>query len=134
MPNMKKISKIENIEEFVWSYVSKLAPESVISKSEANKRASEFLYAAAIISCEKKRISDELISVESANRVIYASTFARQSDKNVTEKKLKAEADPEFIEVREMLETLENNINYLKTQEKVFENAHVFYRNLYRGD
>jgi hypothetical protein len=123
-----------DIEKFVMSYIEKLKPEGIINKKEADNRAADFLYAVAIISTERKKLSDERVSVESANKVVYADVFVKQEDKNVTDKKIKTEANPDFIEIRELLENLDNNINYLKTMEKTLENGHIFYRNLYKGD
>lgn len=120
-----------DIEKFVNKYIDILRPEGIITKKEADERAADFLYAVAILATERRKLVEEKISLESANKVVYANVFGKSEGK-VTDKKIIAESNEDFIAVREGLESLDNNINYLKTMEKVFENAHIYFRNLHR--
>ena len=40
----------------------------------------------------------------------------------------KSKAECSYIEAREQLEQIENDLSYLKTYYEVFQNAHIFYR------
>jgi hypothetical protein len=52
----------------------------------------------------------------------------------VTEKKLEADVNQDYVDAREELETLEANITYIKGIIEVFTNGHIFYRQMLRMD
>lgn len=121
------------IEEFVKKYRALLPSRGEdISAEEARNRASDFLYAIALISAERLEISKVIAQIKSLVAVEFEAAcdkYSKEEKIKVTEKKIKAEADKEYQSAREELEILESNISFLKTHEKIFENAHIFYRN-----
>jgi len=125
--------ELDDLEIFVLDHVEKIRSKKVISGPEAEQRAGEFLYAVGMISNARRRINDDRILIETQTKVKYAQAIGSAEGKNVTEKKINAECNPDYTDTYEILQRLEGIITYLKTQEKVFENAHIFYRNLYRG-
>lgn len=130
----KRIFDLDSLEEFIFEHLDLLPTDQVNSTTEAEKRAAKFLYAVGIISVNRKRVSDDMIAVKTQESVLYSQAIKDAEGKNVTEKKINAEVNQDYIRAREVKEKMDNILNYLKTQEKVFENAHIFYRNLYRGE
>lgn len=125
---------LDELYDFVMGYVDKLPSRQVISSSQAEERASDFLYAMGIISNERRIVNEDRILLETQVAALYAKAIADAEGKNVTEKKINAECSEKYTKTKETLNTLDGVITYLKTQERIFENAHIFYRNLYRGE
>lgn len=116
------------------SCVGFLATDKAVSEREAERRAGAFLEVQAHIVNGIDTLSDDKIKAVSLQAAIYAQLMARDSTKGVTEKKINVEAAPDYISARENLEHVENDLTYLKTYFKIFENAHIFYRNLAKGE
>lgn len=111
-----------------------LNADNVISDREAQLRSGRFLEAQFHISKGIRELASILLKSKSLNEMTYTSLLNADGAKNVTEKKANAEANPSFITVREHFETIEADIDNLKSMLKVFENAHVFYRQLAKGE
>lgn len=105
-----------------------------ISFTEAERRAGEFLLGMAKITDAKHGLSERKINALSIQTVVYADTLQKGQSKTMTENKIYAEANREYIEVREALESIENDISYLKSYFDIFNNAHIFYRNAAKGE
>jgi len=52
----------------------------------------------------------------------------------MTENKMTAEASKEYTEAREDLEGIENDLSYLKSYYDIFRDAHIFYRQMSKGE
>lgn len=124
--------ELEHIEELVLSYIDKIRPDGIISEKEAKERAADFLYAVAILSTEKRKIIDEKIILDTHQRVLYTTGYNECGAKNVTDKKMEAEVNQDYIRAREGFESAEAAVKYLSKMEDTFNNAHIFYRNLYK--
>lgn len=101
-----------------------------ISVVEYERRASEFLTALARIADWKHMLSEEKIRLTSIQLAVYADQLSRGSEKTITANKTIAEASPEYTKAREDLEFIENDISYLKTHYEIYNNAHLFYRQM----
>jgi hypothetical protein len=111
-----------------------LATDKAVSQREAEKRAGAFLEILAHIVNGIDTLSDEKIKAQSLQAVVFAQTMALDTTKGVTEKKINVEANPDYITAREHLEGVENDLTYLKTYFKIFENGHLFYRQLAKAE
>jgi hypothetical protein len=125
---------MSEMKEYVDKYAKLLPIGTSVSYTEAEKRAGEFLSAQATITNWRHMLSSEKIKLTSVQTAIFSTLMAKGTAKTVTENKLMAEADPEYIKVREELESVENDLSYLKSYYDIFNNAHIFYRNLSRGE
>jgi hypothetical protein len=105
-----------------------------VSYTEAERRAGEFLYAMSEVTNLKHVFSSEKIKLLTVQTTTYASEMGRGTAKTVTENKLTAEASSEYIMAREGLEEVDNDISYLRAMFDVYQNAHVFYRQLAKGE
>lgn len=110
---------------------SKLLPIGMsLSPVENERRAAEFLVAQAYITEWRHILGEDKIKFLSTQTAVYAVELAKGEAKTMTENKVTAEASKSFIEAREALEVVENNLNYLRIYQDIFGNAHVFYRQL----
>lgn len=127
-------SQFEDIQEIISMYVNKLSMTNKVSVNECEIRAGEFLSALATIADFRHMISEDKIKDTSLVSSIYSEKLSQASGKTVTENKTHVEANKDYIQVREQLETTENNINYLKTYQEIFLNAHLYYRQLSKSE
>lgn len=114
----------------IEEYAKLLPVGTSISYVEAERRASEFLVAMAKVTDLKHIFSKEKIAQLSLQTATYANEMSKGTSKTVTENKLNAEASEAYTLAREALEEIENDIAYLKTYYEIFNNAHIFFRNL----
>jgi len=122
------------IKEYIEKYASKLAVNKMVSFTEAEKRAGEFLYAQAQITDWRHLLSEEKIKLTSIQLATYAEQLSLCTGKTVTENKTTVEASKEYQKAREDLESVENDIAYLKAYYDIFQNAHVFFRQMAKGE
>lgn len=107
-----------------------LAVNRSISTPEAERRAGLFLEVCAKIIEWRHALSEDKIQTTTMQSVVYAEELSKCTGKTVTENKLTVEANPAYTTVRESFESTENDISYLKAMYDVFNNGHLFYRNM----
>lgn len=125
---------MSDMKAFVEKYQALLPVGTSISYTEAEKRAGMFLEAQATITDWRHTLSAEKIRLLSIQTAVYAEKMASGTAKTVTENKLTAEASPEYTKAREDLEHIENDLSYLKAFYDIFQNAHIFYRTMAKGE
>lgn len=125
---------MQEIKEHLEQYTKLLPLGKSISTPEAEKRASKFLEAMAFIADCKHELTKERIKHLSTQTATYAQEMSKGTGKTVTENKATAEASDGYKNAREELEGTENDISYLKAYYEIFQNGHVFYRNLAKGE
>lgn len=123
-----------NKQELIENYTKLLPVNNSINLVEAERRAGEFLYALAHITDLKHSHSNDKIKLLSYQTAVYAQELSKGTAKTMTENKVTAEASKEYTEAREDLEVIENDISYLKAYYDIFMAAHVFYRQMAKGD
>ena len=98
---------------------------------QAKERAARFLVVQAILeSYILDYISSDKSKLTTLTSAVYAQTLVESEGKNVTEKKIAAESDTRYSSTREASERVDAIHNYIKTHIKIFDNAHVFFRQL----
>jgi hypothetical protein len=125
---------MNEIKQFIELQSKKLPVGTSISYTEAEKRAGDFLAALASITDWRHIFSGEKIKLLSIQNAVYSELLGAGKAKTMTENKIAVEAHPDFITAREALELLENDISYLKAYHDIFMSAHVFYRQMARGE
>lgn len=118
---------IQQIKQLIDEHVEKIA---VNSKSLANARqlAGEFLIAQSVLATFLKDFDDDKSKLMTMEKATYAQTVKSVEGKNVTEKKINVEADPTYANSREAVEKLDHLRDYIRTHMKIFENAHLLFR------
>ncbi len=125
---------MNNIKELIEQYAKLLPVGTSVSYTEAERRAGEFLSALAVIADTKHTLSNDKIKALSIQTAVYASELSKGTAKTMTENKVTAEASKEYISAREDFEAIDNDISYLRAYQEIFMAAHVFYRQLAKGD
>jgi hypothetical protein len=125
---------MKEIKEFIVKYSELLPVGKSVSFTEAERRAGEFLSAQASITEYRHVLNEEKIRLLTAQTATFAEEMSKGTSKTVTENKMHAEASASYIAAREELERLENDLSYLKAYYDIFQNAHVFYRQMAKGE
>lgn len=125
---------MKEIKDYLTKYTELLPLGNSVSQPEAERRASEFLVALATITDCRHALSDDKIRLLSVQTAVYAEELTKAGCKTITESKTNAEASKPYTEARESFERIENDISYLKAYYDVFMAAHVFYRNVAKGE
>lgn len=118
----------------IEKYAAMLPMSKSLSVTDAEKRAGDFLSICAQVTDWRHMLSQEKIKLTSVQTSVYAEQMSKGTAKTVTENKLTAEASAEYTSAREDLETIENDLSYLKAYYDIFMAAHVFYRNVAKGE
>lgn len=95
------------------------------------QRCTEFLMVQATLSDYLRLCETELARHTSIVEGLFHDATAAASG-GITEKKLAAGSQPDVVSARENKEDLEATIKWTKTYLKIFDNAHVTYRQLSR--
>jgi hypothetical protein len=126
---------MKEIKEILDKYAGLLPlGENMVSTIEAERRAGEFLTALSYLANWRHLLSTHKIKALSIQTATYSEQMSKADSKQVTEKKAIAEAHPVYIEAREEFEKVENDLSFLKSYQEIFMNAHVFYRQLAKGE
>lgn len=96
--------------------------------TQARDRAAKFLVTQAILTSYLKGLQDARPKVQTLVDATYAQAIANSGGKNVTENKITAEADPNYTQYREAVESVDSEIHWVKTHMEIFFNAHLFFR------
>jgi hypothetical protein len=122
------------IKEFIDKYAALLPVGNSISSTEAERRAGDFLVAQAKVTDVRHLLSQEKIKLLSIQTATFASEVAKCAGKTITENKLLAEASEAYIKARESLDAIESDVSYLRAYYDIFKDAHVYYRQMSRGE
>jgi hypothetical protein len=122
------------IKSEIDKYEALLPMNTSVSFTEAEKRAASFLLIAAHITNWRYELSQHKIKLLSVQTAVYAEQLFKGTSKTMTENKVSAEASLDYMKAREDLEMIENDLAYLKAYYEVFNNAHIFYRGMARGN
>lgn len=125
--------EFEEIQELVHEHIQLIAFGKG-AFNEALDRATKFLTMVAILSdfkLERERRKAKLTTLREA---FYTHAMRESSSKQVTEKKAEAESNKEYTDQREAVEEIEAEISWARTNMEIFNNAHVTYRQMAKGD
>lgn len=104
------------------------------SYKEAMDRATKFLVIAAIVAEFKRDQREKLTKREALRDAFYSKAIQESEGKNITEKKSQVALNKDYSEHAEVCGVLEANISWCSTMIDIFNNAHVTYRQLAKGD
>ena len=123
----------DSMKDIIDGYAALLPVGTSISYVEAERRAGEFLVIQAKITDWKHLLTSEKIRLLTVQTATFAQEMSKGTAKTVTENKLTAEASAAYSKAREELESIENDISYLKAFYDVFNNGHIFFRTMAKG-
>lgn len=120
-------SKIEESARYLRS-------ENVVSDSDAQLRAGRFLEMQYHLINGVRDLSADLLKAKTVLHLTTSQLIQTIEGKTVGEREAKMQADPTFIEARERYESLKNEIEHLQGYLDSVRDAHVFYRQLSKGE
>lgn len=118
---------INQIQQIIDQHLSLITIDAK-SLADAKERAAQLLVVQSVIATFLRDFEEEKSKVKTLQLASYAQTVKTVEGKNVTEKKINVEADPGYSGYREALEKMDGIRDYLKTHIKIFENAHLMFR------
>jgi hypothetical protein len=125
---------MKDFQKFIEPYAAQLPITKAISTFEAEKRAGVFLEAMAQITTMRHEFSEQKIKFLSVQTAVYSEELAKGTAKTMTENKVTAEASKAYETAREDLERIDNDLSYLRAYYDIFNNAHIFFRQLSKGE
>lgn len=95
---------------------------------DAKPRAGRMLIRVAVLTNYLRAIEEELPKLQTLVNAQYAVAVQQANGKNVTEKKIEAEASKVYSNAVEAKAMLDAEQNWVKNHIKIFDNAHIMYR------
>lgn len=118
---------IEDAEKIIDDHVQ-LIIITAEGLGEARERASKFLVANALLAAFLKNLEVQKAKISTLVDAHYAQALREAPGKGVTEKKVNAVTDSSYAKMREALDQLDAQRDWLRNHIKIFENAHLMYR------
>lgn len=112
--------------------IKRLEDAEEVSPREAEKLAQQFFLAGYYCNKEIRRSKKQIILTEEVKSLIYRQSINNADGKGVTEKKINAEADGEFLKANSNNEDSINEFEYYKRLFKVLENGYTLFKLLSR--
>lgn len=123
---MERLS-LELIEQIVEKGVAEIAVNAS-SLSDAAPRAARFLSRVAALTDFLRSLEEDLPKLQTLVNAQYATALNASPGKGVTEKKVEAEANPVYASAVEDKAKMDAVRDWTKNYIKIFDNAHVMYR------
>lgn len=95
---------------------------------DAKPRAGRMLMRVAVLTNYLRAIEEELPKLQTLVNAQYAVAIDQSSGKNITEKKVQAEASTVYSDAVEKKALLDAEQSWVKNYIKIFDNAHIMYR------
>lgn len=117
----------EALEQLIADTVGLIAVDAK-GLAEGRARSGKFLVACAILTSALKVVETEMAKTETAQDATEAQVISELPGTKITEKKSQAKMNPEVISTKHKHAEMEAKRNWLKNYIKIFENAHLMYR------
>lgn len=102
------------------------------SIADAKSRAAKFLVAMSVLSTFLKKLEDDMARATTMKEATYAQGIAMIEGNKITEKKIEVNNNKNYTDAREFNERLEAFRYWIKTHIKIFEQAHLLFRQVGR--
>lgn len=122
---------LEQIEQLINENIELITVDAR-GLAEAGIRSSKFLVICSILATYLKQLETELGKVDANTAAIFGQAIKNALGKNITEKKTEASMDPEVLKIAYMKSSLDAQRTWIRTHIRIFENAHVMYRQFSR--
>lgn len=124
----------EEIEKVVEQYLKLLPIEDSTLTSQSEVKASKFLVAVAKLANLRDKLMNAKIKKDALKSVAYAEAINNAPGTNAPTKQANAEATPAYLGAAEEVQMIDNQLSYTKTMIDLFNNAHLLYRGLMKGE
>ena len=99
----------------------------------SKERMGKFLIAGSVLSTILREVDIDLAKAEALKDSVEAKVIDELPGQKITEKKTMAKADPEFQKATLEFKNLTSKRSWLSVHIKLFENAHIMFRQLSAG-
>lgn len=123
----------EEIEGLVERGVEEIAINAT-SLVDAKPRAGRMLTRVAVLTTYLRSLEEELPKHQTLVNAKYAQAINSAGGKTITEKKVDAECDPVYSEAVEAKAAIDAQRDWVKNFIKIFDNAHIMYRQYSRDE
>lgn len=127
------MTPFNKMQELVNEHVDLIA-YSKDSFKEATSRTTKFLMVVAILAEYRLELERKKAKLTTIREAEFYSCMNKAEGKTITEKKVAVEADPSYAKARESVEEVEAEISWTKANIEIFNNAHVTYRQMAKGE
>ena len=117
------------IEKKYDELISQLSNYNVMP-SEAKELATRFLGASFEVNKIVRFIRNDMVLLDQSIKISYKQAIEKSEGKSITEKKINAEANAEYLKYCKELTYTGNNLEYFRSLLKLFEQGHIFYKGL----
>jgi len=124
---------IQDVQQLVDEGVTEISINAQ-SLADARPRAGRFLVRIAVLTNFLKEIEEELPKYQTLVNAQYAQAINSAIGKGITEKKVEAEANPVYSEAVENKAKLDALRDWVKNYIKIFDHAHLMYRQYSRAE
>lgn len=123
----------KNVNSLVPKEVAALVEEGVkllppSSRLEIEKKAARFLVLKAALADAIWTLESKALEATSVVKADYIRALDEAQVKTIAEKQLRADADPDYLQNKELLGECKIALDWLQTYADIFNNAHIFYR------
>lgn len=123
----------EEIEGLVERGIEEIAINAQ-SLVDAKPRAGRMLTRVAVLTNYLRDLEEELPKLQTLVNAQYAVAIQSASGKNITEKKVEAEAAKNYSDAVEKKAAVDAQRDWVKNYIKIFDNAHIMYRQYSRDE
>lgn len=124
---------LQQVEEAIERGVAEIAVNTH-SLSDAQPRAGRFLTRVAVLTDFLRTLEEDLPKHGTLVKAQYHAAINMATGKGITEKKVEAEANPIYAKAVEDEASVNALRDWVKTYIKIFDNAHIMYRQYSRND
>ncbi len=124
-------TSIEEIEKYVKENIKLITFDSY---SNVLEKTTIFLMVVSTLSNFKKELELKKTKIDTIKEAIWAKALISSEGKTAGEKKADAATDNEYSKFKEEYDVIEANISWLKTNIEIFNNAHLTYRQISKGE
>lgn len=123
----------ELAESIIQDHLPMLQVSGVLSANEAYSRGSSLLTAQARLTNCWKQLVDELVKARAYEEQAMHMAISSAEGKDADARKASAKANPERQSAAERVALIENNIAYIQSFSRQFENAYRLYTYMVKG-
>jgi hypothetical protein len=122
------------IEQIVNKYIELLPVEDDKLLAHSEVKASKFLLAVAKLAAIRDQLMNAKVKKDALKSVAYADAINNAVGSNAPTREANAAANPNYLGIAEQVAIIDNQLKYTATMIEVFNNAHILYRGLMKGE
>jgi len=103
-------------------------PDRDCSFSDAEYYATQFIKAYYTLCRIVKTVQNELVGFRSLRNIAESNAFKKSPESSATSKKIDIPLNQEYAKAEREYQQKKNEVEYFKSMQELFMNAHIYYR------